>query len=322
MKSWTWLWAICFVLSALWLPFQSVQADEQGWGLMIKSPHVGIVYLYITSEGFALVIKQTGAKFVTHAPDWRLVMYNDKTQVYYVERLSDLQTMTTSGKGKRTQQAMRKAAMQNARTGKTDTIAGLQATQYFINTYSQEGGARQAEVWITKQIRPPEQLHKTFEKLFGIDMSRGQFPDGLPLRIKLADDAGKRELVYDTMNCQKQVIHTASFTYPSTYKRVDNELAVLMDEKSRQKMESILDDSDDISTLLGSSTTTSKTPARSAMSTGSNYRPVSTMQARPFATTPYRAMPVPARPTPTAAPKAQNNDWWSGMINTLGGGHK
>jgi hypothetical protein len=313
-------------------PLQTAQAQEPGWGLLIKSPHVGIVYLYITNDGFALVVKETGAKFVTHAPDWKLVMYNDKTQVYYVERLQDLQNVTNS-RGKKVSEVAKRATVQNAKAGKTEVIAGLPATQYLINTYSPDGGERQAEVWITKSITPPVQLHKTFEKIFNIDMSSGSFPKGMPLRIKVSDDAGKRDTLYDTLNCQHQMIHTASFSYPKNYKPVDSELAVLMDEKSRQKMESILDDSDDISTLLGSagsSGTAGKgqgqggtrplvnNAAYARGGTAPNYPQRAPGSAYAASPRPAVNSARPAAAVPTQQPKKQSGDWWSNMFNSLG----
>lgn len=310
------LMALVVVAGMTLFGVQPAQADEPGWGLLIRSPHVGIVYLYITSEGFAIVVKETGAKFVTHAPDWRLVMYNDKTKVYYVERLQDLQNITSTKQRKLTDQAKR-ATLQSAKAGRTATIAGLPATQYFLNTYSPDAGERQAEVWITRAISPPAQLHKTFEKIFNIDMSSNAFPKGLPLRIKVADDAGKRDVLYDTLNCQKQVIHTASFNYPKDYKPVDSELAVLMDEQSRQKMESILDDSDDISTLLGSASSTAGAASRPA-TTAPMQNNVKHAQGNGWQTTTTSVSRRMTTASTTQPAKKSSNDWWSNMFNSLG----
>lgn len=324
-KSWTAAVAVfCLMLG----PVPASQADEQGWGLMVKSPHVGVLFLYITKQGFAIVIKETGAKFVTHAPEWRVVMYNDNSKVYYVERLSDLQVISKNNKAKKTQEALSRATG-NVKTGRSETIGGLPATQYFINTVSAEGGTREAEVWITKSIIPPAQLHDTLRKIFNIDIRKSGIPDGLPLRIKMADEGGKRELIYDTVNAQKQKIHTASFTYPPTYKRVDSELAVLMDEKSRKKMESILDDSDDLTSILGSSsnTTTSGTGSGKGSSSSGSSSLVSASSARSGETSDtYKSMTAPPRgaaPAPKPVPlKPANTDWWSNIVNTITGNNK
>jgi hypothetical protein len=294
-------------------PLQTAQAQEPGWGLLIQSPHVGTLYLYLTNEGFATVMKETGATFASHSPDWMLVIYNDKTKVYYVERLQDMQLLTNS-KGKKVSEAARRATVQNARAGRSAVIAGLPATQYFINSYTADGGERQAEIWITKSITPPVQWFKTFEKIFNIDMSSGSLPKGMPLRVTVLDDAGKPDLLYDALNCQRQMIHTASFSYPRSYKPVDSELAVLMDEKSNDKVRKILDDTDDISTLLGSAEPSS-TSSKGAGQTRS--RPLSNNAASArTAVRPVR--PVAAATTQLQPQKKQSGDWWSNAFNSLG----
>src|SRR5688572_22969730 len=101
MKRWTRLLTAALACGLLCAPPQAAQADEQGWGLALKSPHLGMLYLYVTTQGFALVYPKTGAKFVMHAPNWKVVMYNDKTKTYYVESMEDLKQY---GKGKTAQE--------------------------------------------------------------------------------------------------------------------------------------------------------------------------------------------------------------------------
>ncbi|HEY9792980.1 MAG TPA: hypothetical protein V6D22_21440 [Candidatus Obscuribacterales bacterium] len=322
MKRWNWLLAALAAGSFICTPMQTAQADEPGWGLMVKSPHVGILYLYITKDGFAIVIKETGAKFVTHSPEWRVVMYNDNSKVYYVERLSDLQVISKNGKTRKSAEMIKQAGG-SVRVGRSETIGGLPATQYFINTVSPEGGTREAEIWITKSIVPPTQLHDTLRKIFNIDTRKSGIPEGLPLRVKMADEGGKRELIYDTVNAQKQTIHTASFSYPATYKRVDSELAVLMDEKSRKKMESILDDSDDLTSILGSADTANKTSSKlSSSASGGRQSATSEFYNKLRPDQPgssYSLAPLGSGPAPTTAPPPKKpTDWWTNIWNSLG----
>lgn len=300
MKRWKWFLAATITSGLLLAPLQPSNADDPGHGLLIKSPHVGTLYLYITEKGFAIVIPKTGAKIVTHDPDWRLVMYNDKTKVYYVERMEEVQAFVKKG-GTMAKQAQiaRRTSMQHARKGLTQMIAGIPATQYFVNTYSSDGGAKQAEAWISSQLHPPKKLSEMLGKIFSLDTSN--FPAGMPMRVKLSDEAGKRELIFDTLTCQKQVIKSASFNYPASYKRVDNEIAVIVDEQSRKKMESILEDTDELNSILGPSTATRNT----------NYKPSYNSYSKPSTTT-------TTRPTTTAAkpkPPAQNGDWWNIFSN-------
>jgi hypothetical protein len=312
MKFWSLLLSAALFCGLLINP-PAAQADEAGHGMILNSPHLGMLYLYVTANGIALVLPKTGAKIVLHSPQWQVVMYNDKSKVYYVESMEEVSMLDGKGsKRSRTAQALaRRASSNSIRKGKTAIIAGKTATQYLIHTMS-DSGPKLAETWVTTDFNPPKQLIDLLGKLFRIDTVN--FPQGMPLRVKLSDDAGKRDMIFDTLKCEDQSIKTASFTYPSTYKRVDNEIAVVVDEKSRKKMEAILEDSDELSSILGSSSSSHASSYRS----GSTYRPAtgsSSAYSRPSG---YQY-----QPTRTSQPVRQQpaqNDWWGNMMKNLSGG--
>lgn len=324
MRRWTWLLT---AVAASGLVLNSLQpasaGTEAGWGLLLKSPHLGTLYLYVTAQGFALVYPKTGAKFVMHSPNWKVVMYNDKTRTYYVESLEDLKQY---GKGKTAQELKQHARLSGTKRGALGPIAGARATQYFINA-SSNSGPKQVEAWITNDIHPPQQLGMLLGKLFDVDTSN--FPEGLPLRVKIADDSGKKDLLFETLKIDQQQINTASFSYPPAYKHVNSELEVAVDEQSRKKMESILEDSDELTSLLGSSGSSTKSSSYSSYGSHSSYAatPYRPQTSRPV-TNVYggynpTARPVTqvARPAATAAtPKGgNNNDWWGNIMNSFNG---
>lgn len=310
MKFWSLLLSAALICGLLINP-PAAQADEPGHGMILNSPHLGMLYLYVTANGIALVLPKTGAKIVLHSPQWQVVMYNDKSKVYYVESMEEVSMLDGKGsKRSRTAQALaRRASSNSIRKGKTAVIAGKNATQYLIHTMS-DSGPKLAETWVTTDFNPPKQLIELLGKLFRIDTLN--FPQGMPLRVKLSDDAGKRDLIFDTLKCEDQSIKTASFTYPSSYKRVDNEIAVVVDEKSRKKMEAILEDSDELSSILGSSSSSRASTYRS--SSGTTYRTTLTgTGSRPSSSyQPTRSQPARQQPP--------SNDWWGNMMKTLSGG--
>lgn len=298
MKFWNWLLSAGLILGLLINPMTAARADEAGHGMILESPHAGMLYLYVTANGIALVFPKTGAKIVLHAPSWQVVMYNDRSKVYYVESMEEVSMLDGKSSRRGRVPLARRANANSIRKGRTALIAGKNATEYLIHTMS-DSGPKLAETWITNDFDPPKQLIELLGKLFRMDTVN--FPRGMPLRVKLSDDAGKRDLIFNTLKCESQMIKTASFTYPTSYKRVDNEIAVLVDEKSRKKMESILEDSDELSSILGPST-----PARST----STYRPSGSS---------YSSY-TPSRTTSAAAKKPAQGDWWGNIMNTLSGG--
>lgn len=304
MKRWNSLLVAGLILGMLSNPL-AARADEQGHGMILNSPHAGMLYLYVTPNGIALVFPKTGAKIVLHSPDWKVVMYNDKSKVYYIESMEEVTNLDTRSARRGRAQLARHASANSIRKGKTAPIANMNATQYLIHTMS-DSGPKLAETWITQDFTPPKQLIDLLGKLFRIETAN--FPKGMPLRVKLSDDAGKRDLIFDTLKCETQMIKSASFSYPAGYKRVDNEIAVLVDEKSRKKMESILEDSDELSSILGPSTG----------SRPSSYRPTASSSGY----SQYSRPTYTPRATTSAVKKPQSNDWWGNIMDTLSGAKK
>jgi hypothetical protein len=303
MKSWKLMVSAVLSCSLLLCGAPNSLADEQGWGMLVRSPQIGLVYVYITPQGFAIVIPKTGAKFVTHAPDWKVVLYNDKTQLYFQERISDLQTVAKGNP--RAQKALKKTSMQGAKEGRTiATPWGIKETEYFIQTYSPETGRKTANAWITRDIETPPQFLDTMSKIFNMDTS--SFPPGMPLKVELPDESRDHRVIFETLKCERQTIHSASFTYPPHYKRANSELAVIVDEQSRKKMEAILEDSDELNSILGPS---SSPPPRTTYAQHQYQQ----APARPATTSGY---------TPKAATATNNNkksgDWWTNTFNMLG----
>jgi hypothetical protein len=301
MKRW-----ICFAVAvslvgAIFAPSQSAKADEQGWGIVMRGPESGIMYLYVTSEGFALVMKETGATFVSHAPDWRMVMYNDTTHVYYTEPLSNF-SLTQDG-----QQAA-KHTTQTARAEGTGTIAGLPVTKYLVTTTSEEYGTKDSQVWATTRIVAPEQLKRTFRKVFSIEMGTGVGFKGWPVKVTSTTRSGNPCIVYETLSAKQQMIHTGSFNYPASYRRVDSEMAVLLDEERQKKINSVLEDTSDLNDILNSATSSSSSrPAATGGRTPAQYRPA-----------PNNNNYHPPRNLNTAPAATTKKDDFNDLLKTLG----
>ena len=58
----------------------------KGWELQQDNPHT--VWMFCAA-GMAAVNKENGLHAVTKAPQWNVVMYNDKTKVYFLSPLSE-----------------------------------------------------------------------------------------------------------------------------------------------------------------------------------------------------------------------------------------
>lgn len=232
--------------------------NVKGWVLQQDNPHTGMWSVYLSAAGMAAVNKKMGCTLVTKAPQWNVVMYNDKTKVYFLSPLSEWKGASlkaASGKNAGKQAAYKSMLVEKKpKKLKEGTILGHKASQYLTDNLASTG-LKKVEFWVTPDVQAPPELKQVFSKIYGVGLSS---MTGLPLKVSYIDENGKRTPVFTTTKIEGKQIPLANFTYPSSYKRVDSEIAVLMDEKGREAMASIMDDigdgegGDDINSLLDS----------------------------------------------------------------------
>lgn len=207
----------------------------------------------------AAVNKKMGCTLVTKAPQWNVVMYNDKTKVYFLSPLSEWKGASlkaaSSKNGSKTASFSKTMLVEKKPKKLQDgKILGHKASQYLTDNLASTG-LKKVEFWVTPDVQAPPELKTVFSKIYGVGLSSMA---GLPLKVSYIDENGKRTPVFDTKEIEDKLIPLANFTYPSSYKRVDSEIAVLMDEKGREAMSSIMDDigegqeGEDVSALLDS----------------------------------------------------------------------
>lgn len=233
----------------------------KGWVLQQENPHTGMWNVYLSSAGMAATNKKIGCTLVTKSPQWNVVMYNDKTKVYFLSPLSDWKgTAMKAGSGGGAKANSKQAAAYKSmlvekkpKKLKEGQILGHKATQYLTDNLASTG-LKKVEFWVTPDVQAPPELKQVFSKIYGVGLSN---MSGLPLKVSYIDENGKRTPVFETQKIESKQIPLSSFTYPSSYKRVDSEIAVLMDEKGREAMANIMEDigegqSEDINDLLDS----------------------------------------------------------------------
>lgn len=231
----------------------------KGWLLEQDNPHTGTWNVYLSNAGMAAVNKKIGCTLVAKSPQWNVVMYNDLTKVYFMTPLAEWKGTSAKAQGLKAKQAYSRA--QNILTEKPPRrikdgkILGHRATEYLTDNLVSTG-LKKVEYWIAPEIEVPLQLKQIFAKIYGVSVGKMQ---GLPLEVSYIDENGKKTPLFSTTKIAATQIPLQSFTYPSSYKRVDSEIAVLMDERGQEAMANIMDDigdqapGEDIDSLIGSS---------------------------------------------------------------------
>jgi hypothetical protein len=233
--------AVILAVSGLATIVQPVQADEQGWVLTQKSQNLGDQYVYISPSGLKCVNPKAGFAMVTRAPDWNIVMFNDKTKVFFA---------TTLDKYKRDLEAHGFTNSMSDKTwsksGSTGNIAGLKATQYVMTGSGsnlqramgkQASSLTAADYWVSNDIAVPQRLSALLATAYGLP------PTGnVPLRLDTTDAKGNRRLL-DTYRMTPSAIPVSYFSCPAGYRQVQSDAEVMMTAEQKQMIDDMTHDS-------------------------------------------------------------------------------
>lgn len=234
----------------------------KSWVLKQEQPHTGLWTVYLSPTGMANVNDKMGCTLVTAAPDWNVVMYNDKTRVYFGSPMSEwngASLKNASAKTASEKQQLYQAMLMEKRPKKLKegVILGHRAGQYLTDNLASTG-LKKVEFWVTDDIQAPAELKQVFSKIYGVGLSTMA---GLPLRVSYIDENGKRTPVFDTTSAEISEVPSGMFGFPKSYKKVDSEISVLMDKKGQEAMAQINSenkDSPELDELLGKRTKQSK----------------------------------------------------------------
>ncbi|MBS2002333.1 MAG: hypothetical protein JST44_12560 [Cyanobacteria bacterium SZAS LIN-5] len=201
-----------------------------------KSSTLGDQYLYISPSGLKCVNPKAGFAMVTKAPDWNIVMFNDKTRCYYQTTL-DSYKRTLAQRGLTSDLANRQWAR-----GQSNTIAGMRATQFVMrgggpitrmgsNGKPKTSTVSAADYWVSDEITVPARLGDLLASAYGLPTTQY-----VPLRLEYTDAKGPKRML-ETYRMQATPIPPTYFQCPGGYKLVQSDAEVMMNDEQKQMIE-------------------------------------------------------------------------------------
>ncbi len=217
---------LTLLLSAL-APAAAQAATAQGWLLNQYTPYSGQHQLFFSSDGLRIATRKMGITVVSKAPDWTITMFNDRSKTFY-------QTSYQDWTRRHKRPGHSKFGNKPPRKGTTSNIAGLSATQYIQGTQGQPGSI---VYWLSNDITVPKQLSSIITSQFNLPSVTG-----MPLRVDQVDDHGRPVTALNTESAHTQHLTAANFRYPSAYKRVQDDMEVLVPNESSQSTQDLLNE--------------------------------------------------------------------------------
>jgi hypothetical protein len=208
-------------------------ANEPGWRVTQLDEMCGKSIGYISPSGAKFVYKNQGYTFVTGAPEWKAVIYNEKSKIYfkttiknYLEELS--RSTVVSGIHDVDPTLWVKAG--------PCMLEGRRCVKYVYHAKKPNAAVKTAECWFCEEIPDSPQVSEFIARLDLIPPLRC-----LPLRLVhhfVEGDSG--HVVIRTFSCEKIAIPSDCYSYPKDFRLASNIMQVAMGDLGKEMIEQVL----------------------------------------------------------------------------------
>jgi len=190
---------------------------------------------YITAKALKFKIAKLGLSIIITAPKWNAMVYNESNknmmdQPYEIWTKKFLMHRAAEG--------AKKEVIEHEETKETKMIAGLKTHKVIVK--KQRGGEGKilpvAEVWVAPEIKAPPQFYAMMEAM-GAKTGNSA---GAPLRLTTFNYTHGmitgRVSGLECMQAKKTQIPASAFALLTGYKKVTDEMALMMDEGDQDMM--------------------------------------------------------------------------------------
>jgi hypothetical protein len=207
-------------------PKESASGEKTvpAWVLSVNSNFAGTVAYYITPDAVRMKFDKLGLLMLIRAPKWNALVYNDSNKNY-----CDLPYEHWKAKFLlRGKKVADKAVVTPVKTGKSKTIMGVKCYQVVVKRRDPKTKVDEivAETWIAKDIQTPPQFNSMMKTMLDIPVD-----SGTPMRVfQMAKTNNKMIMVMDCFKANKIDVKVSDFQPLTGYKKVKDEMAMMLDE--------------------------------------------------------------------------------------------
>ncbi len=223
-------------LAALLCP--GVEAADNCWLLLQKSKLVGDQKVYVSPLGLRIENKNMGFTAVARPGDSGVVMFNVKDKTYCTETFADWRGYFVGRVAAFSDQDLNYNDVDWKKTGASQKLAGLTALQYKMmhgqtaptahsGTIKKAPPKRQAEYWVTEDLKISQKLSDVLCRLYGLP----QGIKGIPLRGMYRDGHRSPNVGLDTVDSTQTSVSATFFAPPGGFKHVKNSFDIIMNTR-------------------------------------------------------------------------------------------
>lgn len=249
-------------------PLNVLSGGGKGCILHQTGQFTGDQTVYITPDSAKVVNELVGITYIVKNGGKEIAIFSDKKKLCLLTNFEKLHQEHLQRKKLIDEvQAARGEKETPFEKGKTENIAGLNATEYFsVEPASDgEGKGTRSEIWITDDVKSPE----NFSKLQSTRVS-GLPSRGIPLRMVVDIGDGEPVKSLDTVKVEKDVdIPASTFEIPKGYTAASSEMEVVTGEGSIHTVDKVDPEDSSSGAGAGSTSNADSSPPEASESSGS-----------------------------------------------------
>jgi hypothetical protein len=219
--------------------FARAPKNQQVWVISQSSSLAGNVSSELADNALRMRIGKLGLTIITKAPKWNALVFNENSKTYVDLPYKNWQNKFILDSKSVNKNSGGKFALTSYYTGKTMKIAKFQTSECLVvkkvDSSKKIAAEKVSQLWIASSIKAPPQIAQIFCSHLTIPIQKG-----IPLRANRYVN-GKAVAALDTQFVERRMVSASMFEPLSGYKKVKDEMELVMGESSSQAMEDLLD---------------------------------------------------------------------------------
>jgi hypothetical protein len=214
---------------------------QQGWMISQSSNFAGTVFSELTNNALRMRVGKLGLTVIMKAPDWNAYVFNENTKNFVELPYKVWQEKFVLGQESRLRGLKGHLKLESHTTGRTAKICKFKAQEYCVD---RKGDPKQGtptqrvtELWIASDIKAPPEITEVFCSQLNVPAAKG-----IPLRAFHRTN-GRMVSVLETLDVQKKTLPASYFEPLKNYRRVKDEVGLMMDDSTEDMVNDLLDSS-------------------------------------------------------------------------------
>ncbi len=229
------------------LVYAKAGSGEKGWVIHQSSNFAGTVFSDLTDHALKMHIGKLGLTIITKAPKWNALVFSENTKSYVDLPYKRWQQRFTIGENSNYRDPSSKTTISAHDSGKVMQVGNVKTYECVVvkkgDPVRDIPDEKVSQLWIASDIKAPSQIAQLFCSHLGIPAQKG-----IPLKANRCVN-GKMVSALETLSVERRFIPASTFEPLTGYRKVKDELELVMSKSTNEEMADLLDVSQSVKSV-------------------------------------------------------------------------